>query len=539
MVRNCRTLLLWQLVSIGPACFSLATALIVISTVSAQTPEINPGGIVNAASYAKEPGLAPGSLVSLFGRNLAASTAHASALPLPTVLAGTSVTVAGVAAPLLFVSPTQVNFQFPSRLEPAPAFPVLVTTAAGESRPEPVSMVAAAPGVFTADGGRCSRGAILNLNGDGTYATNTPENSASPGALISVFGTGLGNVYFGPADGTATVNSAPATLTPVPTVGASGAYSVNATPLYAGRAPGFVGADQINVRLPDNAPEGCSIPIRFGTGLFLPASQPVFMSIARGGGACRDEAAKVRRGNIRWWQSTHFMASSPVTRATLTATFDEVPASWPRTEPDPPPYLGPGCLGGIPNPPEGPSCQFADPPSVSAGSLEISSSGIRQTVNPSGQAGFLRYEQPLPPDTMRGTSVVVGAGSSAIGPFSSSITIPPAPAMSLRQPGAIISSFRPFSVTWTGGTDGAVVSMRLSYFPGNHMITCSALATAGQITLSPGSSGLPIRGTGVELLVTVEPAQRASFSAPSLEYGRHDWRYEYRMPGLLIGGSPP
>ena len=90
----------------------IAVAFAAASLTFAQTPQFSSSGVVNAASYAQP--ITPGSLVSIFGTNLANATASASQLPLTTELSGTSVTVNGVKAPLLFVSPEQINLETPS-----------------------------------------------------------------------------------------------------------------------------------------------------------------------------------------------------------------------------------------------------------------------------------------------------------------------------------------------------------------------------------------------------------------------------------------
>src|ERR1700693_977526 len=92
---------------------ALAKALLMATMVTpAQSqvlPQITSAGGVNAASYAQT--ISPGSIVSIFGTNLANSIATASGIPLPTELGGSSVTVNGTKAPLFFVSPNQINFQ--------------------------------------------------------------------------------------------------------------------------------------------------------------------------------------------------------------------------------------------------------------------------------------------------------------------------------------------------------------------------------------------------------------------------------------------
>jgi hypothetical protein len=59
-------------------------------------------------------GTSPGGAHTIFGFYLAASTQTASGYLLPTSLAGTSVLVNGFAAPLFFVSPSQIHFQMVS-----------------------------------------------------------------------------------------------------------------------------------------------------------------------------------------------------------------------------------------------------------------------------------------------------------------------------------------------------------------------------------------------------------------------------------------
>lgn len=71
---------------------------------------------------ASEPGpVAAGSMVSLFGSNLAPRAALASNAPWPKVMESTSVFINGIAAPLTYVSPTQINAQVPADAMPGQA----------------------------------------------------------------------------------------------------------------------------------------------------------------------------------------------------------------------------------------------------------------------------------------------------------------------------------------------------------------------------------------------------------------------------------
>jgi uncharacterized protein (TIGR03437 family) len=69
---------------------------------------------VSAASYTAD--IAPDSIASAFGSGLASGVYSASSVPLPKSLGGTSVTVNGIAADLLYVSPTQINYVLPGSL---------------------------------------------------------------------------------------------------------------------------------------------------------------------------------------------------------------------------------------------------------------------------------------------------------------------------------------------------------------------------------------------------------------------------------------
>ncbi|HWB96842.1 MAG TPA: hypothetical protein VG672_09075, partial [Bryobacteraceae bacterium] len=100
-----------------------ATRLLVLAigmafAVYAQTPAVADGGVLNGASFAKGQAVTPGSLISIFGSNLATTSATADSIPLSTSLANVSVTIGGIQAPLVgvFHSATngdQINAQLP------------------------------------------------------------------------------------------------------------------------------------------------------------------------------------------------------------------------------------------------------------------------------------------------------------------------------------------------------------------------------------------------------------------------------------------
>ena len=206
-------------------------------------PVIGEGGIVNGASFSGEAVVSPGSIVSLFGMDLAAGTEAATELPLPTMLAGAQVLVNDTPAPLFFVSPLQINFQMPFGVT-GTTVPVAVVAEGIRGLEVMVKVEPAAPGIFTAVPGGSGQGAILNED----FSPNSAENPAAVGSVVLIFATGLGATDPPLATGESGASSPPLNRTGItPTVVVGGSL---AEVLFSGGAPGFVGLYQVNARLP-------------------------------------------------------------------------------------------------------------------------------------------------------------------------------------------------------------------------------------------------------------------------------------------------
>jgi uncharacterized protein (TIGR03437 family) len=210
--------------------------------VAAEAPRLAEGGAVNAATF--DATLAPGSLISVFGERLATGTAAATSLPLPAELGGTSVTISGVRAPLLFVSPGQVNLQIPWETQPGT---VDISAAVGGASGNTIraTLGTHAPGVF----------AVVHA------ADGVPVSAARPassGSVLVIYANGLGPVQ--PATTTGQAASAdPLSRTQTPPAVTVG--GVPAEIIFSGLTPGFVGLYQINVRLGTNVPAGSETPL--------------------------------------------------------------------------------------------------------------------------------------------------------------------------------------------------------------------------------------------------------------------------------------
>ena len=106
-----------------------------------------PGGVVNAASFAGGEPLAPGSIISVFGTNLAATSASASSLPLPKTLAGASLQVGSYEVPLFYSSSGQINAQVPFEIQSNSRPQVIVKGPNFVTVPETITVATARPGI--------------------------------------------------------------------------------------------------------------------------------------------------------------------------------------------------------------------------------------------------------------------------------------------------------------------------------------------------------------------------------------------------------
>jgi uncharacterized protein (TIGR03437 family) len=190
--------------------------------------------------------VAPGSIVSVYGTNLASGTQTASQNPLPKVLAASRILINGLAAPLLSASSTQINAQVPYE---TPAGTATLVAMAGNSASAPAALriQETAPGIFVV------------LNQDGTV--NGPAHAASPGSPLLVLATGLGPTEPSVPTGVAAPSGQPVSAM-VPLSASIGGQ--NATVLAAGLAPGLVGVFTVTLSVPQQAPGNHPLVIQAG-----------------------------------------------------------------------------------------------------------------------------------------------------------------------------------------------------------------------------------------------------------------------------------
>jgi uncharacterized protein (TIGR03437 family) len=198
--------------------------------------------------------VAPGSLGSIYGANLATGTQQAAALPLPSSLGGVSITVqdsAGktAAASMLYVSPGQINFLMPAGLATGVAtFTINNGTTTTVTAIGALGQVAPALYSMTGTGTGAAAATALSI-GNGTPATSSPVSlfncSSLPCQALPVNVSGTAPVYL-TLYGTGIRNRSSLDNVLVTVNG------IGLTPLYAGTQPDFAGLDQLNVQLTPN-----------------------------------------------------------------------------------------------------------------------------------------------------------------------------------------------------------------------------------------------------------------------------------------------
>jgi uncharacterized protein (TIGR03437 family) len=126
---------------------------------------------VSGASFALGP-VSPDSIVTAFGLGLATGTAAAITVPLPTILAGTTVKVIDSEglehdASFFFADPKQLNYLMPPGVALGTAT-VTVRSADGNEQSASVEIARIAPGLFFLNGDRLAAAIVIRIAEDGT-----------------------------------------------------------------------------------------------------------------------------------------------------------------------------------------------------------------------------------------------------------------------------------------------------------------------------------------------------------------------------------
>jgi uncharacterized protein (TIGR03437 family) len=435
-------------------------------------------------------GIAEGSLFVIFGSGLANATSpeQSSAPPgLPTDVSGVtvSVTVNGTTEPayLYYVSPGQIDAVLPSTV-PVGTGTVTVNNN-GQTASAPIPVVESDFGMLTLTGGNGPAAAY-----NSSFALISGTSAAAPGQSIILWGSGVGP---DPGNDDKTYpqkqNNLANTIPIQVYIG-----GVSATVVYAGRSQ-YPGVDQIVVSIPTNITTGCNVSLLVVSGNYVSNSGSI--PVASSGSVCSDpvyefSATQVQtlsaKSAINIGQVTMLLGisqSSSETSGNLEGSFiSYTPAQ----------FLVKGFADGFVT---YNSCVITpatntNPTYLNAGTITINGPAGEQSVSPQGTGD---YRATLPngffPSSGGTFMYGNGAGTSQIGAFTASQTVPaPITPTNLTSLSTVTRS-QGFKITWTGGAANTFVAVQgtASGTSNNTNVQvkfrCAAPASAGQLTVPP------------------------------------------------------
>lgn len=518
----------------------------------AQTPRVQQ--VLQAASR-KAPcdacSLTSGSMAIVVGEGLAAGAEASSSTPLPTTLAGTSVMMGDQAVPLFSVSPTEILLQLPNHSSlPAAVLGLVVRSTTGTSDPFPVRVSPWGTfAVFTRDGTECGPPLVFNLERSESgvrYVENSPLASAKSGQVITLFGTGLPYVDFfssrWPSLGVPTPDGLSSPFAGMLALVGDRAFRLGET-LFAGRVPGLIGVDQLNIEIRGSATEGCNLPVRLAApDILAPASADFPVSIGSSG-QCTTPPP---RGKILWKKAVIPYDASATVVETLEVAIAESPfppdiIAWPEYGPGPTPTTEGFRILNVPE--AGPRCtedEFTHHLPIEriafqpAGQAE-KSQRLEESRNGSG------YRQiDLPAGSIRPGRFTVSIEDSRLGgaqsplqipePIGITTELPPGRTFIYRPPGYILS----IPLRWEGGDPNSWV-MGIVRRPG-WIFATRVPASKGSLDLGLNvPPGVPFE---VEVWNYREGPEAEHVAMPGLDGGlEHGWRYVFRYLGLRTSVS--
>src|SRR5262249_27756414 len=127
----------------------------------------------------------------------------ANTLPLPTTVGGTQVLIGGVASPLFYVSPGQVNAQIPFELQAGQQYQVIVSANGALTAPQPIQLNAGTPAIL-----QFTSGVVVAQHQDGTLVS--ADAPAAPGEYLTLYMSGLGDTTPAVATGQPAPSNPPA-----------------------------------------------------------------------------------------------------------------------------------------------------------------------------------------------------------------------------------------------------------------------------------------------------------------------------------------
>jgi uncharacterized protein (TIGR03437 family) len=391
----------------------------------------------------------------------------------------TSPSGASVAAIPLFVSSGQINAVLPSTV-PIGTASVAVIYNGSTSRSEPAKVVRSSFGFFARNSGGAGPVIAQDFVSAAEQPLNSPATPASPGQTVILWGTGLGPI--------ATLDQLPP---PVGNLNEAAELRLAGRPVtldYGGRSGCCAGVDQLQFRIPADAPLGCAVALSLSTENGVPSNLGT-IAISADGRPCAD-STNLPGSASRW-------AEIGLTRTIVEGsdTVDTARAVFGRGDP-PAHYPTPGTC----------TSSLADPATVLDAGAQLTLTGPggpravprgadgQYATSASGTSGFLAP----------GTYTVTSAGGAGVGLFTAAVNS--VGALTWTASGTRATGL---TVRWTGASAGDLVLLSASAF------TCAAAVGAGTLTIPPDA----LANTPATLRLGVGLVSQASFTAPGLDAG--------------------
>ena len=184
--------------------------------------------------------------MQIYGSGLAGTATAPTALPLPSAVNGTSVTIGGLPAPLYYVSPGQINAQIPFELTAGGQYQVVVNANGALTTPQTIQLTQADPAVL-----QFNSGAVVAQHHDGTLIQDS--SPAVPGEFVTIYLSGMGATNGPVPSGAASPGSPLASVADTATLTLNGAQ---VPVLFQGLTPTLVGLYQIDFQVPRTLANG-------------------------------------------------------------------------------------------------------------------------------------------------------------------------------------------------------------------------------------------------------------------------------------------
>jgi uncharacterized protein (TIGR03437 family) len=207
--------------------------------------------------------LAAGMVATIRGQNLSPMTARVSPSGIGQTLGGAVVEFRSTTAhesyiaPLLFVSPTRIDFQVPLNVPLGSGLQLDIVQGTHMSQKVCVKIDKFSPGLFSVNQQGTGQGSVTAVS-DGKLAAPAAKNArpAKKGELVQILATGLGPYWQEPG------------RKPLDTIATPqaqiGGHTAEVT-LSEARRP-FVGSYTVTVRIPASAPSGSGVPVQLIAG---------------------------------------------------------------------------------------------------------------------------------------------------------------------------------------------------------------------------------------------------------------------------------